>query len=134
MALDTDVRHLLPTVQVPTLVLHRRGDHAVSVHVGRWMASKIPGARFVELPGIDHQLWWGETETMIGEIEEFVTGVRSPHGAERVLASVLFTDIVGSTERVMAVGDRPPRAARRARPHLHSPRRTRWWKRRQDDR
>ena len=106
MALDTDVRHLLPTVQVPTLVLHRRGDHAVSVHGGRWMASQIPGARFVELPGIDHQFWWGDTEAMIGEIEEFVTGVRSQPGAERVLASVLFTDIVGSTERATSVGDR----------------------------
>ncbi|HUF85536.1 MAG TPA: adenylate/guanylate cyclase domain-containing protein [Acidimicrobiia bacterium] len=106
MALDTDVRHLLPTVQAPTLVLHRRGDQAVSVHGSRWMASEIPGARFVELPGVDHSPWWGDTEVMLGEIEEFVTGVRSSPDAERVLATILFTDIVGSTERATAMGDR----------------------------
>lgn len=106
MALDTDVRHLLPAVQVPTLVLHVRGDRAVNVRGSRWMASQIPGARFVELPGTDHQFWWGDTEVILGEIEEFVTGTRSVSRADRVLATVLFTDIVGSTERAMAIGDR----------------------------
>lgn len=108
MALETDVRHLLGAVHVPTLVLHQRGDRAVSVHGGRWLAEKIPGARFVELPGIDHQFWWVEAirDSVVSEVEDFMTGARSAPRVDRVLATVVFTDIVGSTERAAAVGDR----------------------------
>ena len=107
MFLDTDVRDVLPLVQVPTLVLHRTGDRVVSVHAGRWLASQIPGARFVELPGRDHSPWAGDVDALAGEIEEFITGARSstPPEVDRVLASVLFIDIVASTERAAALGD-----------------------------
>ena len=108
MALDTDVRHLLGVVQVPTLVLHQRGDRSVSVQGSRWMAEQIPQARFVELPGVDHQFWWIEADAnaVVAEIEEFMTGVRSAPRVNRALATVLFTDIVGSTERASRIGDR----------------------------
>ncbi|HEX6310196.1 MAG TPA: adenylate/guanylate cyclase domain-containing protein [Acidimicrobiia bacterium] len=106
MALDTDVRHLLAAVRVPTLVLHQHGDRAVSVHGSRWMASQIAGARFVELPGIDHQFWWKDGDAVSGEIEEFLTGVRSTAETDRVLATIVFTDIVGSTGRAIEAGDR----------------------------
>ena len=108
MALDTDVRHLLGAVHVPTLVLHQRGDRAVSVHAGRWLAQQIPDARFVELPGIDHQFWWVETirDAVASEIEEFMTGVRPVPRVDRVLATVVFTDIVGSTQHATRLGDR----------------------------
>lgn len=108
MALETDVRHLLGAVHIPTLVMHQRGDRAVSVHGGRWLAEQIPAARFLELPGIDHQFWWVETirDSVASEIEEFMTGVRPVPRVDRVLATVVFTDIVGSTERAAALGDR----------------------------
>jgi len=108
MALETDVRHLLPAVHVPTLVLHQRGDRAVSVRGGRWLAEQIPDARFVELPGIDHQFWWVEAirDSVASEIEKFMTGVRSEPRVDRVLATVVFTDIVGSTEQASRLGDR----------------------------
>lgn len=108
MFLDIDVRDVLPLIQVPTLVLHRTGDRVVSVHAGRWLASRIPGARFVELPGRDHTPWAGDVEAVAGEIEEFITGARSaaPVEVDRVLATVLFVDIVASTERAAALGDR----------------------------
>lgn len=105
--LDTDVRAALPLVQAPTLVIHRRGDRVVSVHAARWMAEQIQGARFVELPGIDHMILAGDTEAVIGEIEEFLTGKRSApaEDLDRILATVMFTDLVGSTERAAAMGD-----------------------------
>lgn len=108
MFLDIDVRDVLPLVQAPTLVLHRTGDRVVSVHAGRWLASRIPGAKFVELPGPDHSPWAGDVDALAGEIEEFITGVRStpPVENDRVLATVLFIDIVGSTERAALLGDR----------------------------
>jgi class 3 adenylate cyclase len=108
MFLDVDVREALPLVQAPTLVLHRHGDRVVNVGAGRWLAEHIPGARFVELPGRDHVPWAGDTEPLIGEIEEFVTGQRTAPVVERerVLATVMFVDLVGSTERAAAVGDR----------------------------
>jgi class 3 adenylate cyclase len=108
MALETDVRHLLGAVHIPTLVMHQRGDRAVSVHGGRWLAEQIPDARFLELPGIDHQFWWVETirDAVASEIEEFMTGVRPLPRVNRVLATVVFTDIVGSTERAADLGDR----------------------------
>ena len=103
---EIDVRHVLPTIGVPTLILHRTGDKVVSIENGRYLASQIAGARFVEIPGTDHTVLDKPTQDVIAdEIEEFVTGER--HGAEpdRVLATVLFTDLVGSTERAAKVGD-----------------------------
>jgi class 3 adenylate cyclase len=101
-----DVRAILPTVQVPTLVLHRTGDRDVDVAEGRYFAAKIPGARFVELPGDDHWISAGNLDELADEVEEFVTGTRPLPEPDRVLATVLFTDIVGSTERAAELGDR----------------------------
>jgi pimeloyl-ACP methyl ester carboxylesterase len=105
MFLDIDVRAILPTIHVPTLVLHRHGDRVVNRGAGKELAAQIPGARFVELPGIDHLPWAGDSEAVLGEIEEFLTGARSVAEPDRVLATVMFTDIVGSTERAAALGD-----------------------------
>ena len=105
MFLDIDVRAILPTINVPTLVLHRRGDRVVNWRAGRELASQIPGARYVELPGIDHLPWAGDADPVLGEVEEFLTGKRSVPEADRILATVMFTDLVGSTERAAAVGD-----------------------------
>jgi class 3 adenylate cyclase len=104
-----DVRAALPTIGVPTLVLHRRGDRVVPIAAGRYMASQIPNARFVELDGDDH-LPYGDSEPLIGEIEEFITGTRTGARLDRVLSTVVFTDIVGSTEVAARVGDREWRA------------------------
>ncbi len=100
-----DIRALLPSIHVPTLVLHRSGDQDSRPQEGRYIAEHIPGARFIELPGNDH-LPWIDADQVLDEVEEFLTGVR--HGPEpnRVLATVLFTDIVGSTERAAELGDR----------------------------
>jgi class 3 adenylate cyclase len=106
---DIDVRHVLPTIQAPTLILHRVGDRAVPVEAGRYLAQHIPGAKYVELPGDDHLLQAYDQATLdllIDETEEFITGARSGPEPDRVLVTVLFTDIVGSTERAAAVGDR----------------------------
>jgi class 3 adenylate cyclase len=102
-----DVRPILPTVQVPTLVLHRREDAQVPVDLGRNLATQIPKAKFVECLGADHLFFCGEVEELLGEIEEFVTGHRegSPPDLERVLATVLFTDIVDSTRSAAEMGD-----------------------------
>jgi pimeloyl-ACP methyl ester carboxylesterase len=105
MFLDIDVRAVLPTIHVPTLVLHRRLDRVVNRRAGEELASQIPGARYVELPGIDHLPWAGDSESVLGEIEEFLTGERSVPEPDRVLATVMFTDIVGSTERAAELGD-----------------------------
>src|SRR5262249_47509816 len=101
-----DVRDVLPTVQAPTLVLHRTGDHDVNVAEGRYFAANVPGARFVELPGADHWIAAGNTDEIADEIEELLTGMRPIPEPDRVLATVLFTDIVGSTERAVELGDR----------------------------
>ena len=104
---EIDVRHLLPSVQEPTLIMHRMGDALVPVAAGRYLAEQIPGAKYVEIPGIDHLVLDNETQDVIAdEIEEFLTGVRPAPEPDRVLATVLFTDIVGSTERASAIGDR----------------------------
>jgi class 3 adenylate cyclase len=101
-----DIGDILPAVRVPTLVIHRTGDKVVNVEGGRDMAAHIPGARFVELPGIDHIFYVGESADEISDaIEEFLTGSRTPVPVDRVLATVLFTDIVGSTEKAAALGD-----------------------------
>ena len=106
---DIDVRHVLPAIQAPTLILHRVGDKTVPVESGRYLAQHIGGARYVELPGDDHLLQAFDAETLellIDEIEEFVTGARHGPEPDRVLVTVMFTDIVSSTERAAAVGDR----------------------------
>jgi pimeloyl-ACP methyl ester carboxylesterase len=105
MFLDIDVRAILPTIQVPTIVLHRRGDRVVHRRAGQELAAQIPGAQYVELSGIDHLPWAGDSEAVLGEIEEFLTGARSLPEPDRVLATVMFTDIVGSTERASELGD-----------------------------
>jgi pimeloyl-ACP methyl ester carboxylesterase len=105
MFLDIDVRAVLPAIAVPTLVLHRRGDRVVNRRAGQWMAEQIPGARYVELPGLDHFPWVGDSDAIVDEVEEFLTGVRHVAEPDRVLATVLFTDIVGSTERASELGD-----------------------------
>jgi pimeloyl-ACP methyl ester carboxylesterase len=105
MFLDIDVRAILPTIRVPTLVLHRHGDRVVNRRAGEHLAGQIPDARYVELPGIDHLPWAGDAEAVLGEIEEFLTGTRSVPEPDRVLATVMFTDIVGSTERAAELGD-----------------------------
>jgi class 3 adenylate cyclase len=100
------VRDILPTVQVPTLVIHRTGDMTINVEGGRYLARHIPGARFVELPGNDHPPMLGENANEIADlIEEFLTGTKGHVEIDRVLATVLFTDIVGSTEKAVALGD-----------------------------
>jgi pimeloyl-ACP methyl ester carboxylesterase/class 3 adenylate cyclase len=108
MAHDIDVRHVLPTIGVPTLVLHRTGELAINVENGRYLARQIKGAKFVEFPGIDHNPWVGDANSILGEIEAFLTGERpeTEPNLDRVLASVLFTDIVGATLRVVELGDR----------------------------
>jgi class 3 adenylate cyclase len=107
MERDTDVRHLLPTIQVPTLVLHRDGDRFYDVNEGRYLADHIPGARFVELDGTDHTPWDGDSETVVADVDRFLATVRGEEAEfDRVLATVLFTDIVGSTERAAEMGDR----------------------------
>jgi pimeloyl-ACP methyl ester carboxylesterase len=99
-----DVRAVLPSVQAPTLVLHRSGDLDARVEEGRYIAERIPNARFVELAGDVHIPWW-EPDQIVAEIEEFLTGVRPAPVSDRVLATVLFTDLVGSTEKVRELGD-----------------------------
>lgn len=101
-----DVRHVLPTIRVPTLIVHAAGDETVSVEHGRYMAARIKGARYVELASRDHLPWVADTDAIIAEIEELLTGERGTPGADRVLATVLFTDIVDSTGTAAALGDR----------------------------
>jgi class 3 adenylate cyclase len=107
MFLDIDVRPILPTVDVPTLVLHRHGDQAVNRRGAEWMAAQISGAKYVELAGIDHAIYAGDSDALIDEVEEFLTGARRTVEVDRVLATVMFTDIVDSTQRASAMGDRP---------------------------
>lgn len=106
MFMEIDVRHVLPTLHVPTLVLHRHGDRVVNRRAGRWMADQIPGARYVELAGQDHFPWTGDSDAIIEEVREFLTGVRVAAEPDRVLATVMFTDVVSSTQRAASMGDR----------------------------
>jgi class 3 adenylate cyclase len=101
-----DVRAVLPAIQVPTLIIHRRGDRLVDVGNGRYLAANIPGARYLELPGDDHIYFAGDADALLDEIEEFVTGARGTHDPDRILATVMFTDIVSSTEHAARLGDR----------------------------
>ena len=106
MNYEIDVRHILPALRVPVLVLHSVGDRALQVDCSRYMAARIPGARYVELPGVDHLPWGEDAPGILDEIEEFLTGVRRGPEPDRVLATVMFTDIVGATERAAELGDR----------------------------
>lgn len=101
-----DVRHVLPAIHVPTLVMNRTDDRSVHVDEGRWMARQIPGARFVELAGEDHMPWVGDQDAILDEVQEFLTGDRPERAPDRVLATVLVTDIVGSTRHAARLGDR----------------------------
>ncbi len=103
---EIDARPVLPIIRVPTLVLHRTDDPQIKVEHGRYIAAHIPGAKCVELPGIDHAPWAGDTDSVLDEIEEFLTGVRHGPEPDRVLVTVLFTDIVGATEHAAQLGDR----------------------------
>ena len=101
-----DVTAILSSVRCPVLVLHRTGDLLIDVAHGRYLAGAISGANYVELDGADHWPWFGDSDSVIEEIEEFLTGMRHVAASDRVLATVLFTDIVGSTQELARVGDR----------------------------
>ena len=106
MNTQIDVRDVLPTIGVPTLLLYRTHDADVHVDEGRYIAERIRGSTFVELPGADHLMWTGDADALLDEVEGFLTGVRRGPDPDRVLATVLFTDVVGSTETATRVGDR----------------------------
>jgi len=110
MSCHTDLCAILPSIGVPTLVMHTQGNLMASVENGRYLGTHIPGARYVELPGSDHPACLSDAEQILEEIEEMVSGERRAVDIDRVVASVLFTDIVGSTERVVELGDRRWRA------------------------
>lgn len=103
---EIDVRNVLPAVRIPTLILHRTGDRNIRIEHARYMAERIPGARLVELAGDDHVPWVGDSDPILDEVEEFLTGVRHEPEPDRVLATLLFTDIVGATQRAAELGDR----------------------------
>jgi len=103
-AVEWDVRPLLASVSVPTLVLHREDNRYIRLGAGRYLAEHIPGARFVVLPGADHSLYSGDVDAVVDEIEEFLTGARTGAEGDVLTASVLFTDIVGSTEQQARMG------------------------------
>jgi pimeloyl-ACP methyl ester carboxylesterase/class 3 adenylate cyclase len=110
MNMEVDVSGILDAIQVPTLIIHREGDRACDVRAGRFMAEHIPGARYLELPGNDHAPWYGDSKAVLDGIQDFLTEAWEHEDAEvepdRVLATVLFTDIVGSTARAAELGDR----------------------------
>lgn len=105
MNTQIDITNVLPTIHVPTLVLHRTGDRDANVEEGRWIANRIPGARFKELPGDDHFPWVGDQGSIVHEIQEFLTGERPLTEVSRVLATIMFTDIVASTDLAQKLGD-----------------------------
>jgi class 3 adenylate cyclase len=103
---EIDVRHVLPAIRVPTLVVHRTGELVINIAQARYLAQHIPGAKLVELAGVDHSYLAGDYAAVLDEVEVFLTGARHAPEGERVLATVLFVDIAGSTERAAALGDR----------------------------
>jgi class 3 adenylate cyclase len=106
MDYEIDVRSVLPAIRVPTLVLHRVDDPLIPVDHGRYFAAHIPGAKFVELPGNDRLVFAGDVDRLVDEIEQFLTGHRPEPDPDRILATLLFTDIVDSTRRAAELGDR----------------------------
>jgi class 3 adenylate cyclase len=106
MNAEIDIRHVLPAIRVPTLILHNVHDRVIDIGATRHMAARIPGAKLVELPGTDHIPWGDNSDAILDEIEEFLTGVRHSPEYDRVLATVLITDIVGSTDKAASLGDR----------------------------
>ncbi len=106
MISDTDVRHVLPSIRVPTLVVHRTGDQNTRVEGGRYLAEHIPGAGIIEVPGRDHFPWVGDSEAVLDEVEQFVTGTLCDAEPDRILTTVLFIDIVDSTRHLAEWGDR----------------------------
>jgi pimeloyl-ACP methyl ester carboxylesterase len=105
MNTEIDIRNVLPAIHVPTLIIHRTGDRDSSVEESKFISHEIPNARFLELPGADHMPWVGDSEKLLNEIEIFLTGQLNPVEPDRVLATCLFTDIVGSTEKAQSLGD-----------------------------
>ena len=103
---DIDIRGILPAIRVPTLIINRTGDRAVFVEEAHYLHAHIPGSKLVELSGDDHFWWVGDSDAILDEIQEFVTGERPVIEPDRVLATVLFTDIVDSTRRAAELGDR----------------------------
>jgi pimeloyl-ACP methyl ester carboxylesterase len=110
MNVQIDIRQILPTIKVPTLVLHRAGDTFRPPGTSRYIAARIPGARYVEVPGVDHLPYVGDADAIADEIQEFITGVRPAPEPDRILATVVFTDIVGSSHQAAALGDHRWRA------------------------
>ena len=105
MYMEVDVREAASTIQAPTLLLHARGDRVVNVRHARWLAERIPNVKYIERPGIDHAIWFTDPDPVLDEIQEFLTGARPVAEPDRVLATVMFTDIVESTARAAEVGD-----------------------------
>ena len=105
MFIDIDVRDVVPSVHTPALILHRTRDRLVNVRHGRWLAEHLPNARMVEFEGDDHVFWFQSSEEWLGEVQEFLTGARAEPDGERVLATVLFTDIADSTRTAADLGD-----------------------------
>ena len=105
MLAQLDVRRVLPAIRVPTLILHRTGDKPVRVANGRYLAEHISGAKFVELPGSDHMAWVGDVGALLGEVRQFLTGERAAPEVDRILTTILFCDIVDSTQRATEIGD-----------------------------
>lgn len=103
---QVDVRSVLPAIRVPSLIMHRSGDRTLPVDGARYMAERIPGGKYVEFPGDDHLPWIGGQDAVLEEIELFLTGARHAPELDRALATVMFVDISGSTERAAAIGDR----------------------------
>jgi pimeloyl-ACP methyl ester carboxylesterase len=106
MNVEIDVRHVLPAVRVPTLIVHNDGDLSIPVEYGRYMAERIPGAKYVELHSDDHLPFAGNADAILDDVEEFLTGVRRGPEPDRVLATVMFTDIVDATRKASEIGDR----------------------------
>jgi pimeloyl-ACP methyl ester carboxylesterase/DNA-binding CsgD family transcriptional regulator len=114
MNMEIDIRHVLPAIRVPTLIMHRTGDLTLPVAGSRYMAERIPGARYVELPGDDHLPFVGDQEAILAEVEQFLTGVRPAPDPDRVLATMLATEVVGAAEAAARLGDRGWGEAQRA--------------------
>jgi Adenylate and Guanylate cyclase catalytic domain len=102
---EIDVRHVLPATRLPTLIVHRIGDRVIDIQHARYLAHHIPGAKLIELPGEIHTPWVGNRDELLNAVEQFLTGKTRTHEPDRLLATVMFTDIVGSTERAAVLGD-----------------------------